>query len=91
VSCLAYELTVEEVMALEGLGISHQLYAGILAAAEVVLLTWAALGILIFWRRSNDWIGLLVLLFFIFPDGKVHVQLPTVVMDSDLSQEASIE
>ena len=58
--CLVSELTLEEVQTLEGLGISHQFYAGFLAASEVLLLTWAGLGIFIFLRRSDEWISLLV-------------------------------
>ena len=58
--CTAYQLTMAEVRALQELGISHQLYAGYVTGAEVFILTWVALGVFIFLRRSDDWIGLLV-------------------------------
>ena len=58
--CLAFELTVAEIEELEDLGLSHELYAGFFTVAEVLLLIWAATGVVIFLRRSDDWIGLLV-------------------------------
>ena len=58
--CLAFSVTVEEIDALKNLGLSHELYAGFFTVAEVLLLTWAATGVIIFLRRSHDWIGLLV-------------------------------
>ena len=58
--CLASSVTVDEVAALEDLGLSHEFYAGFFTAAEVLFLIWVALGVIIFLRRSNDWIGLLV-------------------------------
>lgn len=59
-NCLGSSLTAEEVDALEDLGLSHQFYAGFFTVLEVLLLTWAATGLIIFLRRSGDWIGLLV-------------------------------
>jgi len=58
--CLASSVTIEEVAALEDLGISHEFYAGFFTAAELLFLTWAAVGVIIFLRRSDEWIGLLV-------------------------------
>jgi len=58
--CLASSVTLEEVDALQDLGLSLELYAGFFTAAEVLFLTWAAVGVIIFWRRSDEWIGLLV-------------------------------
>jgi hypothetical protein len=58
--CLAASVTVEEIHALEDLGLSHEFYAGFFTVAEVLLLTWAAVGVIIFLRRSDEWIGLLV-------------------------------
>ena len=58
--CLASSVTVDEVAALEDVGLSHEFYAGFFTAAEVLFLIWVALGVIIFLRRSNDWIGLLV-------------------------------
>ena len=58
--CIAYQLTMAEVRALRELGISHQLYAGYVTGAEAFILTWTALGVFIFLRRSDEWIGLLV-------------------------------
>lgn len=42
------------------LGLSPQLYAGLLMAGEVAHVTWPLLGAFIFLRRSGEWIGLLV-------------------------------
>lgn len=59
-NCLESSLTAEEADALEDLSLSHQFYSGFFTVAEVLLLTWAATGLIIFLRRSDDWIGLLV-------------------------------
>ncbi|MCH8341008.1 MAG: hypothetical protein IIA51_05580 [Chloroflexi bacterium] len=59
-NCLGSSLTAEEADALEDLGLSHQFYAGFFTVLDVLLLTWAATGLIIFLRRSGDWIGLLV-------------------------------
>lgn len=58
--CVAYQLTAQELALLQDLGISNTGYANFVAVSEALLLTWAALGILIYLRRSHDWIGLLV-------------------------------
>jgi len=58
--CLASSVTIEEVAALEDLGLSHEFYVGFFTAAELLFLTWAAVGVIIFLRRSDEWIGLLV-------------------------------
>lgn len=58
--CGIQELSPEEISLLEEWGISHSAYAVTITAIESVNLVWVALGIMIFLRRSHDWIGLIV-------------------------------
>ncbi len=57
--CTAFQLAAQELAVLEELGVSHDFYASFLPTSELLLLTWAGLGVVIYLRRSDDWIGLL--------------------------------
>ena len=58
--CGLHQLTEQELVLLQEIGVSRDFYAGFFASSEALLLTWAALGVLIYLRRSHEWIGLLV-------------------------------
>src|SRR6266700_489245 len=42
----------------------------LLALGVVIALIWFIVALLIFWRKSNDWMVLLVLVFSLFPTGR---------------------
>jgi hypothetical protein len=59
-------LTPEGIQALHGLGFSVNGYAAyIVAVSLVVVVINSVIGLLIFWRKSNDWMALFVGLFLI--------------------------
>jgi hypothetical protein len=58
--------TSEGVRALQDVGLSVRSYAILnIAIDEVFQLVWLAVGAIIFWRRSDDWMALLVSLFLV--------------------------
>lgn len=59
-ACAFTQLNEEELRLLETRGISHEFYAGFQTASDLLLLTWAALGVFIFLRLSDQRIALLI-------------------------------
>jgi hypothetical protein len=58
--------TPEGVRALQEVGLSVRSYALLNVAIDKVFqLVWFAVGAIIFWRRSDDWMALLVSLFLV--------------------------
>ena len=65
--CTVLSLSSLEADALRDFGLSLEFYAGYHVVLEVLLAgAFALLGILIFWRRSDDWIGIMVSAAIIF-------------------------
>ena len=61
-----HQPTPEGVQALREVGLSVRSYALLNVAIDKVFqLVWFAVGLLIFWRRSDDWMALLASLFLI--------------------------
>ena len=61
-----HQPTPEGVRALREVGLSVRSYALLNVAIDKVFqLVWFAVGLLIFWRRSDDWMALLASLFLI--------------------------
>ncbi len=59
-------LGLEEAAALQSLGLSQGFYAGYILTFEVApALVCAVIGLLIFWRRSDDWMALWVSLLLV--------------------------
>ena len=59
--CHAERLLPEDAEALRDLGLSESFYAGyITGLVSVFALSFTLVGALIFWRRSNDWMAMLV-------------------------------
>ncbi len=59
--CSVYQVTSEGSEALEGLGLSVRTYAVLNVVGFVVIeIGFVAIGLFMFWRRSNDWVALLV-------------------------------
>jgi hypothetical protein len=60
------QLTPSGVQALRQAGLSHGLYAALVVGIDAFFkLVWCAVGMLIFWRKSDDRMALLVSLFLI--------------------------
>ncbi len=77
-----YNLTAEEIAALESRGFTLDVYAGMVVTAQSVAVVFAVIvaGV-IFWRRSDDWLALIVALWMILiptngpaPPGAVLVE-----------------
>jgi len=66
-TCLRYGLlTPANAQELEDLGLSVGFYAAFDAAINgVFVAVWLAVGAMVFWRRSDDWVALLVALFLV--------------------------
>jgi len=65
-STLAGVLSAKELQALSTSGFSVSTYAALLSIFLVILaLPWCAVGFLIFWRRSDDWLALLAAFFLV--------------------------
>ncbi|MGQ0603794.1 MAG: hypothetical protein ACT4QE_19100 [Anaerolineales bacterium] len=77
---LTLRLGVEEAGALQALGLSLGFYAGYILAFEVALaLAYTAIGIFIFWRRSDDWMALWVsLLLVVMGTNAIAVVVPAL-------------
>ena len=59
-------LTAKELQALSTSGISVSAYAALLTIFWAILTSlWCAVGILIFWRKSDDWLALLAAFFLV--------------------------
>ncbi len=59
-------LTAKQLQALPTIGFSASGYAALLTSAIAVIVSiWCAVGFLIFWRRSDDWIALLAAFFLV--------------------------
>jgi hypothetical protein len=76
-------LTPEDVIALRGMGLSIGFYAAYSIAAEVLyaLVFWGV-GALVFWKRSDDWVALLVSLTLVTFGALNLIELPS---EADLS------
>jgi len=65
-ACDYGQLSLTGMRALHALGLSLDSYAiGGLALALIWTGVWAAVGVVIFWRKSDDWMALLVALFLV--------------------------
>jgi hypothetical protein len=61
VQCPLWQLTPANVLALRHLGLSVAAYANAFIAYEIVVsLVFILVGALIFWRKSHEWLGLVV-------------------------------
>jgi hypothetical protein len=61
-----YQLKLQDVLALRGLGLSVSLYATYMLATQVILvLGFWSIGAAIFWRKSADWVALLFALMLV--------------------------
>ena len=71
-------LTPEDVVALRGMGLSIGFYAAYNIAAEVLyaLVFWGV-GALVFWKRSDDWVALLVSLTLVTFGALNLIELPS--------------
>ncbi len=59
-------LTAKELQALSTSGFSVSGYAALLTISLAIIVSiWCAVGFLIFWRRSNDWVALLAAFFLV--------------------------
>lgn len=62
-ACVPGQLTPERALFLRGFGIPISFYAAMVIALNIATaMVWFAVGIVIFWRRHNDWMALLVAL-----------------------------
>ena len=65
--CVMLSLAPSELVLLQDMGLSIQLYAGYQVALEIYLfVVFGGLAMLLFWRISNTWIGIIVSLAFLF-------------------------
>ena len=56
-----WQLSPEGLQALQNTGISLSFYAPVvLALSSAIMLVWVVVGAVIFWRKSDDWMALLV-------------------------------
>ena len=63
---IAWQLSPESVRELQNLGISFAVYANAATIFNIFLaLLWVAFGGVLFWRKSNDWMVLLIALFLV--------------------------
>jgi hypothetical protein len=59
-------LTAKQLQALPGISLSASEYAALLTISiAIVVSLWCAVGFLIFWRRSEDWLALLAAFFLV--------------------------
>jgi len=64
--CATQQLTADELRATVAAGWSLPFFATALVALNIVhALLWCAVGVMIFWRKSDDWMALFVALFLI--------------------------
>jgi signal transduction histidine kinase len=64
--CAPDDLTPERVREIQALGLSVEFFAAVFFGAEVLFVAiWFAVGIAIFWRKSNDRAALFVALFLV--------------------------
>lgn len=64
--CHAWQLSAQSHLALQALGLSSSIYAMYaIALASVQALAYCAAAVLIFWRRSNEWMALLAALWLV--------------------------
>jgi hypothetical protein len=74
--------TSDTITALHQLGLPLPVYAGISTAFQVaVVLTFLAVGALIFWRKADTWLGFLTSLFLLVGAGIAN-NIPTVLITS---------
>ena len=65
-ACLNGGLTVEDLLNLISHGFSVSEYAALLTIfIAIIAAIWCAVGFLIFWRRSDDWLALLAAFFLV--------------------------
>jgi hypothetical protein len=70
-------LTAKELQALSTSGFSVGAYAALLIIfLAIITAIWCAVGFLIFWRRSDDWLALLAA-FFLVMSRRLHLR-PTM-------------
>src|SRR5918994_72178 len=91
VSCnLIPHLTAQKVQALKELNLSVNLFAAYFVAVEIVFAAvWAAVGALIFWRRSNDRMAFLVS-FMLLTTGAAILPLFTLDFSPFLTVSARV-
>jgi hypothetical protein len=91
VSCnLIPHLTAQKVQALKELNLSVNLFAAYFVAVEIVFAAvWAAVGALIFWRRSNDRMAFLVS-FMLLTSGAAILPLFTLDFSPFLTVSARV-
>lgn len=64
--CLDGGLRVEDLQSLAAQGFSVSAYAAVLTGfVAIIVAIWCAVGFLLFWRRSDDWLALLAALFLV--------------------------
>jgi signal transduction histidine kinase len=65
-TCATEQLTTDQLRATHAAGWSLPFFAAALSALRIAhALLWCTVGILIFWRKSDDWMALFVALFLI--------------------------
>jgi hypothetical protein len=65
-ACLAGGLTVKDLQDLVSHGFSVSAYAALLTMfIAIIAAIWCAVGFLLFWRRSDDWLALLAAFFLV--------------------------
>ena len=76
--CASGQLSTKTATVVYALGLSLNAYAAIgISLKAVFLLVWLAVPALIVWRKSNDWLALLVALMFVtVSTGNADVDLP---------------
>ena len=73
-------LTGIQIRGLEAAGVSVGSYAAYTIALSVVIaLIWSTVGLIIFWRRSDDWLALLVALTLILFNTGASATAPTAL------------
>ena len=97
--CVVLALSSAEVDELRGLGLGLAFYSGFHVAIEILsAAVLAGLGLLIFWRRSGDWIGIVVSLslvafglnFMVEADSALARVHPGLVLPLDLLAAVAI-
>jgi hypothetical protein len=79
--CIVLTLNPEEVSLLTQMGLSLEQYAALQMGLEFSLLViFSALALLIFWRKSNTWIGNLVSMSFLFLGLNFFAEEPRTLM-----------